>query len=736
MARRDANGKTKEHKKRTVNFIKLWDEIGTSYVKRRDSEYGERRTYNLYVDTNGFYSGEDNVTFVYSIDGYPREIENSYITTLRRNCKDGVRISVISPLEKTVIDWSSTQMKARLKVWKTLEEETGDVDEYNLHSNLTTLDSQEWRKDSLVYLSTAEIRRKRKLFKFRTLMLVSGTRGKGFNEVIKELEKDLKLLNIKYSRVIGDIPEYLKVFSPFSNTFDSSIMEKCGCITIPDELLARFNSYSQGLVGKEGIVWGTDIYSGFPCFKPVKRTTETAENWLITAETGGGKSFFVKGILVQLLADSMYNGTIMDVEGFEYKPLANFLSHNDEVVILNMAEGSGKYYDPVEIIVTGDPELDEDMYSLSTSFTLSLFKCLLGNTTEYDEWVDIVITDAVALTYGSAGVDSTDMSTWTRSKGYTLFDVYSQLKSLKTNGNASRAISAMNTHSLYEEKLGIGNKMSTNDVNRLIASNDGYQKAIDMCIAKISRYFEPNGVKSSLFRNRISVDDIKTAKLVVCSFGMAGKSPNTVDPIQMALMQLYSANISHLRSIFSKHDGKFNFKLWEEFQRWGGFPDADKTINVALTGGRKLGDINIIITNKVVDMLNDDKFGVFSNLTSFAIGAIGDAAVREELCNRLTIPMLQDALDTIANENTDLSAYIDGDTLLQNPYSKAFLLGLDRTVYTVSRMSIPKGLRDSTIFRTGINKKQIVDEQTDNIDDIADSAINPEEFESYEDFVD
>lgn len=725
---RDVNGKIKEHRKRTVNFIKLWDEIGTSYVKRRDSEYGERRSHNLYVDTNGFYSGEDNVTFVYSIDGYPREIENSYITTLRRNCRDGVRISVISPLEKTVIDWGSTQMKARLRIWKTLEEETGDVDEYNLHSNLTTLDSQEWRKDSLVYLSTAEIRRKRKLFKFRTLMLVSGTRGKGFNDVVKDLEQQLKVLNIKYSRVIGDIPEYLKVFSPFSNTYDEGILNKCGCITIPDELLSRFNTYSQGLVGKEGIVWGTDIYSGFPCFKPVKRTTETAENWLITAETGGGKSFFVKGLLAQLLADAMYNGTIMDVEGFEYRPLANFLSRGDEVVLLNMAEGSGKYYDPVEIIVTGDPELDEDMYSLSTSFTLSLFKCLLGNTTEYDEWVDIVITDAVALTYGSAGVDSTDMSTWTKSKGYTLYDVYNQLKSLKTNGNASRAISAMNTHSLYEEKMGVGNRMSTNDVNRLIASNEGYQKAIDMCIAKISRYFEPNGVKSSLFRNRISIDDIKTAKLVVCSFGMAGKAPNTVDPIQMALMQLYSANISHLRSIFSKHDGKFNFKLWEEFQRWGGFPDADKTINVALTGGRKLGDINIIITNKVKDMLDDDKFGVFSNLTSFAIGAIGDAFVREELCNRLTIPMMQNALDTIANENTDLSAYIDGDTLLQNPYSKAFLLGLDRTVYTVSRMSIPKSLRESDIFRTGINKKKIVEEQANNVEDIAESAKNPDSY--------
>ena len=163
--------------------------------------------------------------------------------------------------------------------------------------------------------------------------------------------------------------------------------------------------------------------------------------------------------------------------------------------------------------------------------------------------------------------------------------------------------------------------------------------------------------------------------------------------------------MSQLRSVFSKHAGKFNFKLWEEFQRWGGFPDADKTINVALTGGRKLGDVNIIITNKVIDMLRDDKFGVFSNITSFAIGAIGDALVRTELCERLTIPQMEGELHRLAENNKDLSAYIEGDTLLSNPYSKAFLIGLDKTVYTISRMSIPAELRDSYIFRTGIDIK-------------------------------
>ena len=695
----------KKHLPRTVSFVKLWDKIATSSVYKNNSMYGETRGKNMYVDLLGLYSQEDYVTYVYSIDGYPRELENSYRSTLRRECKSGVRIAFITQLEKTVIEWDSAQMKARLRTWKILEENNEEVDEYNLHKNLATLDSQDWKKDSLVYLSTAEIRRKRKMFKLRSLMLLSGSRGESFNSSVREITKLCSLLKIKISRVIGDVPEYLKVFSPFSNTFDQRVLDQCGCVTLPDELIARFNTYAQGMIGKKGHYWGTDIFSCFPCFKPTKPTSESAENWLITAETGGGKSYFVKCLIVQLLAESRYNGTIMDVEGFEYIPIFNYLSRNDGCVLLNMAEGTGMYYDPVEIILTGDPELDEDMYNLSSAFTLSLFKCLLGNTTVADEWCDIVINDAVSLTYGKRGVDATDRSTWRKSAGLTLYDVYDTLKSLKTSGDADRAISSMFTYSLYEDKIGVGNKLSRNDVNRLVTTNDGYQKAIDMCIAKISRYFEENGIRASLFRQRITVSDIRSAKLVVCSFGMAGKSQNSVDPIQMALMQLYASNISHLRSIFSKHDGKYNFKLWEEFQRWGGFPDADKTINVALTGGRKLGDVNIILTNKVRDMLEDDKFGVFSNVTSIAIGAITDAKVRSDLCSRLSIPQMTGELDTIAVNNKDLSTYIDGDTLSRNPYSKAFLIGLDRTVYTLSRVSLPDELRESSLFRTGINLK-------------------------------
>lgn len=694
----------KQHKKRTINFVELWDEVISSNLRKNNSAFGIVRQAPFYVDLVGMYSKEDNVTYMYSIDGYPSELEVSYRSTLRRECKDGVRMSFISTFEKYQIPWSSPQMKAKLKTWQILEQNNGDIDEYNLHANLATLDSQQWRRDSLTYLSEAEIRRKRRTFKFRSIMLISGKRGDNFNDTVKEVVKLCKVLNIKISRVTGDIPDYLEVFSPFSLSFNTRVYDQCGCNVITDELLARFNTYSQGIVGKKGIYWGTDIYSSFPCLKPVKRTTETAENWLITAETGGGKSYFIKGIILQLLANKYYNGTIMDIEGFEYLPIANYLSKSDRVVIVNMAEGTGAYFDPVEIILTGDKELDKDMFGLSTSFTISIFKTLLGDTTIQDEWVDIVINDAVSLTYAQVGVTD-DMDTWYLSKGLTLFDVYNTLKSLLVNGDAKRAVSSMFNHSLYMAKNGTGTAMTQNDVNRLITSNEGYQKAIEMAIAKVSRYFEENGTRAHLFKTKVTVDSIKDAKLVVCSFGMAGKSAQTTDPIQMALMQLCAANISHLRSVFSKHSGKFNFKLWEEFQRWGKFPDSEKTIATALTGGRKLGDINIIVTNNVAEILSDDRFSIFTNITSIAIGCIWDAEVRKELCSRLTIPQMLPELDMLVTKNKDLSSYNDGDTLFSNPYSKAFLIGLDKTVYTLSRMSIPKGLSDSNIFRTGIDLK-------------------------------
>ena len=647
------------------NLVHLYDKLWSTYLTKNKSMYGEKRD-GLYIDWRGFYSGRNRVTYMYTIDGLPKTLDMSFRNRLRRECKEGIRMSFITTLERYTIQWSSPQMQSKLMAWKTLQSGTEAVDEYNLYDNLLMMDSHKWLRDSLRYLSSAEIRRRRKTFKVKSVMLLSGLRGDAFDSTIAEVTNLCASMNIRLTRVLYEIPEYLHALSPFSNFYSNKVLAGMGSNVLTDEIIARFSTYSQGTLGVHGTYFGTDIHSKFPVLKPVKITDHKAENWLMTAETEGGKSYYTKGVILSLLSSPRINGTIMDIEGFEYLALAYFMSKSSKVVIINMGEGTGKYFDSVEIVQTGNEDLDKDLYDMSKSCTLSIFKVLLGSALKTDVWLDTVVNDAVAKTYSEAGV-SDEPETWSRSKGLTYMSVYNTLKNLKD----------------YRTNL-------------------EYQSAVDKAVALISRYFDADGTRAKLFQHKISVNDIMEAKLVICSFGMAGKSSQSVDEVQMALMQLSAAHISHLRSIFSKLQGKFNFKLWEEFQRWGKFPDSEKTIGVALTGGRKLGDINIIITNFVAELLNDDRFGVFSNITSVAIGCIWDSKVRKDLVERLSIPQMLPELDRMVSEGKDLSDYSEGDNLSESLYKYAFLVGLDKTKYAIVKMRLPRKLGKSKLFNTGV----------------------------------
>ena len=672
---------------KVLKSINLWSRVFLESRYKNDSTYPKLRDYNLYSNGSALFSKKDNVSFFFTIDGYPKELHIDYRDAIRNESKDGIRISFISLFENTKVDWGSAQMRSKLKTWKTLDEDVGDIDEFNYRENIKLLDNNTWRKQSLLYLSDAEIRRKRKLFKYRSLMIISGVRGDNFNTTVENVQSYCKSAGIKITRVEGDLPDFLKSFSPFSLELNTNVLKKVGNTTIPDELVARFSSYDQGKIGSRGYYWGTDIESKFPVLKMIKRNTTDAENILVTGETGGGKSFFLKVLLLQFIGDAKFNGTIMDIEGFEYHPLEGYVANYDKVVVLNMAEGTGKYFDPVEINVTGDIELDSDMFSFSKSFTLAYVKTLLGKELMKNPWCEVIVNDAVSKTYGSKGVTMSP-DTWGNSKGLTLHDVYNNMKTLY-NEVLSFSITNRNPSELIQE----------------YKSNLGYRDALDIVIAKLSVYFEPldkGGTRSDIFQERVSLKDIIDAKLVVCSFGMAGKSADMIDPVQMALSQLSAANISHIRSIFSQANGKFNFKVWEEFQRWGAFPDSEKTITTALTGGRKLGDVNLIVTNRLQDLLDNDRFGIFGNTTSFAIGAIDDAKTREQVCERLSIPLLKPDLDRIVtNKGNAETISSNGENKINDPYDKAFLIRLDKSVSTIVKMDIPDSIAESSLFKTG-----------------------------------
>lgn len=676
-------------KKKKLGFMSILDSVLFAYGSRHSSTAGDLSFSDFYYDMNGYYNKDTGVTYMYTIDGYPNSMDTSFRTDLRRECKGDVRISFISLLDSYKIDWNSNQMQAKLRGWQILDETQAEVSDYNMHKNIQDMDNIEWRKLSLRYLNDAVLRRKRKTFRFRCAVLVSGTRGTDFDESIESIEDYCKQRGIKLTRVLYNVYDYLGMFSPFRLGYNTKLEKEIGNVVLTDELLARYTTFSQGKVGKSGEYWGTDIFSCFACLKPTKVKNTDAETWLITGETGSGKSYFGKGLIIQLLAKPYINGTINDVEGFEYTELLDFATDADKMVLLNMAEGQGLYVDPVPIILTGDDKSDETMYSMSVSFTTVMFRAMVGTLDEHLQiWSDIIIDEAVSRTYSSAGVEQEDMSTWSNSDDLSIFDVYANIKEMLINPKSNQT-----------------------ELTEKVFNNAVYIDALQVVVGKLSRYFEENGTLRGTFKKRVSLEEIAHAKLVINSFGMAGKSPDTVDKVQMSLMQMYAANISHIRSIFSKVDGKYNFKVWEEFQRWGTFPNSERIITTALTGGRKLGDINILMTNKVKDLLDDDKFGIFGNISSVAVGCIWDSKVRHDLCERLSMLNFESDLDTLVSKNKQLLNYVDGDTVQDSAYSKAFLIGLDKTYYTISKMNLPDEWDSMSLFQTGVELKYDEDDE-------------------------
>lgn len=661
------------------NFTSLYDNIIATEKQQYYSEQGVRHFTDRNVasiDFTGMYDG-DRCTYFYLIKDFPRELTLNWKKKIRNLCKDNIRVTFINVCKYHAINWESTEMRNRLRILGEISKDNADKDinAYNMHKNINAVKMQEWTEDSLLYLAEASKERGCGFYKSSIMMIVAGNRGEAFDTTIKNIEDEAQnVLGFKLHRVLYNVPSIMSIYSPFAQyTVDEAYAQTPWKVQT-DEILARHNTYTQGIVGAKGVYVGTDIYSNFPVLKQFKENATDAENMLITAETGGGKSFMIKIILLQLLALG-YNGTIMDVEGDEYTPIVNMLREHSNVHIVNMAEGMGKYFDPVEVPKQlGDKELDSMGFNMSSNFTKQILCILLGDLLKEDSWYNILIDEAVAQTYHSVGVEVDNPETWSNSASLKLHDVYASLKRM---------------HNTYKKD------------NALV------QAAIDKALTKLSVYFEPQGIKSHLFKEQIRIDEVADADLVVCSFGMKGRSENSIDPVQMALMQLSAAMFSHQRSLYSKVQHKFNFKLWEEFQRWGEFEGSDKTLGVAITGGRKLGDINIIISNHVKGLLENDRFSILDNLQSIFIGCIPDSDVRHQLLKRLDLLQFEKELGKIAKESTKKAiAGVTQDSLhvSESRYKHAFLASIDKASHSLVKISLPASISKTNLFYTGVTK--------------------------------
>lgn len=640
------------------------------------------------VGFNNIASDERLIKY-FMISRFPDYLSPRLVDRIRDECMNGgVKINFYFYANPHRINWDSAEMRNRMAVWrKYSQEHSGKVDVFAYRSQRGDALARERIITSTKYLNEAELEYKRNFLSVFFIIEVSGHRSENglvnLARTIESLKSLCKNSDIKLTELRINMIDWLKAISPFSLHSGKEVGQRFARRVMTDDILANFNSFKQGRIGTTGACLGIDVLNGGPVLNKFKEDPDGPDNWLVSAGTGGGKSYWMKALLTYLIACGFII-SIMDYEGDEYDNLANFIraGNPDDVKIVSMGKGSAVYFDPCEIPeLTGDPKVDCDLKESAINFIMAIFRTINcgieGNFTKEEERV---MSLCIQRMYDTRGVTD-DKNTWARSKGLRLSNVYDELKEL------------------VESKELISNE-----------DENAKHKAAVSILDSASVYFEEGEVKAGTFKQPMSANELYHAKFIVFSFGMKGADISSTDPIILALKQLCVAYVNIQISNYCKYVRRcFNVKVWEEFQRWGTIKGSSSTICNVITGGRKRGDVNFIITNDLKSLLDDKNptnSTIRQNIQNYAIGAIEDDDVITDFCNKFGLAELHGELLRISkstNTKNSRRSQNGGNSAGGSKYSHAFCISMRNGKRAVVKAMLPSSLTKSRLFATGVD---------------------------------
>lgn len=629
-------------------------------------------------------SSETQITKYFTISSFPDYVQNQLIDYIRNTCMlPGVKINFYFYGHPHKIFWDSAEMRSKMDIWSRYSQEhDGSVNVFNYRQESIEAKARMRIIQSTKYLNEAELEHKRSLIRVSFIVEITAKRDEesivNMAEAVTKLKEITANSGIKVRELRINMIDWVRAINPFSLNASKETENKIIKKVMTDDNLANFNSYKQGRVGIKGVPLGIDVRSYGPVLRQFKDDPDKAENWLICAETGGGKSMWIKSLLSYMLADG-YTVCIMDYEGDEYTNLANYVRecNPDDVKIVSMGKGSAVYFDPCEIPeLTGDLTIDKESKESAISFINAIYRIIVhGDGEDFSTEEKKIMSLAIQRMYDSVGVTD-DMSTWYRSKLLKLHDVYHEIK-----------------------EMVITKEFVDSD-------SSAKHKAAEYIMDASSIYFEESGSNYSMFSNPMSANELYKAKLIVFSFGMKGASESATDPTILALKQLSVAYVNIQISNYCKYvKHYYNVKVWEEFQRWGQVKGSEDTIVNVITGGRKRGDVNFIVTNDLASILDENnrlsaKLG--NNIQNYAVGRIVKSNTREKFCEQFDLQDCLDSLDKIAKASAN-TKQIGGKTSgSQNRYKHAFCVVLDDGNKAIVKSMLPTSILKSSLFKTGV----------------------------------
>lgn len=640
---------------------------------------------NSHIDI-GFsnIASETHITKYFMIRQYPDWMKDHMMDIIRSRClKPGVKINFYIHTQPHTINWNSSEMKNRLNLWTKYAdkyEDDGSVFEYR--GKRSTILARKRIIESTKYLNESELDYRRTLCKITFIVEISAKRDDMSLANLELALRDFKTLmnqeDFKVMEMRVNMIDWLQSLGLFSLKYIKEVQGRIIKKIVTDDILANFSSYKQGRIGEDGVPLGIDISSKIPVLHKFKEDPDAAENLLIAAATGGGKSFFLKALLTWLLGDG-FVCTVMDYEGDEYTNLAAFVKagNPDDVKVISMGKGSEVYFEPMEIpMLTGDPEVDNDLKETAISYVLATFRLIVcGTEKNLTKWEESVISTAIRRVYEFAGVTD-NKETWHKSQGLRVSMVYDEICDMVRKGEFI-------------------------DDNMDNIKHRAAMEIQESCIP----YFEEGEAKSGTFKKPMTANELFKAKLIIFSFGMKGATNDQIDPVILALKQLSVANISIQISNHCKYVKHcFNVKVWEEYQRWGEAKGSAEIIGNAMTGGRKRGDVNFIITNDLNAMLDESNpinAKLKQNITGYIVGRVTSKTVIHKFCEEFSLLELEAPLRRIAEASRKGRKKKRNSSAAQDRYKNAFCVVLDEGKAIVKVM-LPPSLLESDLFKTGV----------------------------------
>lgn len=686
--------KNKEDKKKERNNkLSMYDHLLASLYARNAiiEPQVDLRMDNLNIGFNTI-SSKTYISKYFIINKWPDWLDSRVLDNIRMHClMPGVKINFYIYGDNHVINWDSDEMKNKRQAWESYSKQEDNVSEFDYRDKRETVLRKKRIRESWMYLNVAELEQHRTLCKVSMLVEISGFRDNtgeslyNMQLAITAFKNYCANKGIKHRELRINLLDWLQSLSPLSLRMIKEVNNRIPRQVMTDDILANFNSYKQGKIGYSGMCIGMDVNAKVPVIKDLYANKDDAENWLVSAATGNGKSYFVKDKIFWALGLGI-PVMIVDFEGDEYSNMYHFVNSYQpgDAVMVSMGKGNSCYCDPMIIPdLTGDDDVDSALKANAISATVKMLSVIVkGNAKEvFTEWESGVVSEAIKDVYDTYQVTE-ERETWVNSRDVKLEMVYDMICD-------------------YVQKRKFLDEATENAKHRAAMEIREHMKV----------YFEEGASKYGTFSNPLSVESLYNASLIVFSYGESGKTASEIDTTLLQLKQLSVANIMNQISNYCKYvKGTLNMKVIEEHQRWSEIEGSNEILSNIITGGRKRGDINFIITNDLNSMLLEDKAckRIRQNLTSYAIGCIDDVGVRQRFCELMELPDLLEPLKLIAEsnkkkKNSAFARKSDADMVKRDAstkYSKAFCVVLDKSDRAIVKVMLPKSLADSDIFKT------------------------------------